>query len=856
MITVNGAAVPNEPRPGQCLRTFLREHQFYDVKKGCDAGDCGACTVLLDGEPVQSCITPAYRADGKFVTTAAGLNHPVQQQFADAMGFQCGYCTPGMVVTGSALTDEQHADLPHALKGNLCRCTGYRSIRDAFAGKVADSPRPPAAHRVVTGTEPYTLDTHVDGLLHVAVLGSPHPHARITDIDTSRAEAMPGVVAVLTYKDSPAVKYSSARHHFYTDDPEDTMVFDTVVRHVGQRVAAVVAETVGEAQKACAALQVKYEELEAVFDPEEAAAEDAPLIHPDVFDRNIVAELHGATGDIAAALNEASAVVTGEWRTARVQHVHMETHASIGWIDGEGRLVVRTSSQVPFLTRDELARIFGRPKDSVRVFTARVGGGFGAKQEMFTEDVVALAVLKTGRPVQYEFTRSEEFYRAACRHPMRVKVTAAADREGTLTALAIDVLSDAGAYGNHSPGVMFHGCSESVAQYRCANKRVDARAVYTNHPPSGALRGYGLGQVMFGIECALDDLAREVGVDPFEFRRRNIVRPGDPFVDAMVHDDDLTFGSYGFDQCVDLGEAALRRGSVPDVPDYMRVGEGMAAAMIATIPPRGHVAHATVTLEADGTVSVRVGTAEFGNGTTTIHAQLAAKVLGVDVADVRIIQSDTDAVKHDTGAFGSAGIVVAGKAVYEAACDLAEKIRAVAGGRNLSLRDIAADAGPLEASAHHEGSPRSVAFNVHAFRVAVDVRTGIVQILQSVHAADAGTVLNDEQCRGQIEGGVAQALGAALWEEIPVHEGRPLVDTLRHYHIPHFADVPETEVYFAETYDDLGPLGAKSMSESPYNPVAPALANAIRDAVGVRVCELPMNAVRVWRAMRSSDRCG
>ncbi|WP_423785894.1 molybdopterin-dependent oxidoreductase [Hoyosella altamirensis] len=872
-MTVNGSVAPDEPKPGQCLRSFLREQHCFDVKKGCDAGDCGACTVLVDGDPVHSCITPAYRVAGKDVVTASGLDHPIQQQFVDAMAFQCGYCTPGMVVTGSALTDQQRNDLPSALKGNLCRCTGYRSISAAFAGEKTESVRPPAADRVVRGTEPYTLDTQVEGLLHVAVLGSPHPHARITRIDTSRAQMMPGVVTVLTHTDSPATKYSSARHHFYTDDPEDATVFDRVVRHVGQRVAAVVAESSIQAQRACAAIDVEYELLPAVFDAERATAADAPVLHPDVSQLNIVAELHGETGDVAAAVARAEsdgAVVSGVWRTARVQHVHMETHASIGWIDANDRLVIRTSSQVPFLTRDELARIFGRPKESIRVFTARVGGGFGAKQEMFTEDVVALAVLKTRRPVQYEYTRSEEFYRAACRHPMRIRVTAAADEIGTLTALSVDVLSDAGAYGNHSPGVMFHGCSESVAQYRCENKRVDALAVYTNNPPSGAFRGYGLGQLMFGIESALDDLARKLGIDPFEFRRRNVVRPGDAFVDAALHEDDLTFGSYGFDQCLDLAEAALRREPVPDVPRHVRVGEGMAASMIATIPPRGHIAHATVALDETGGVTVRVGTAEFGNGTTTVHAQLAARVLGIAVADVRILQSDTDLVEHDTGAFGSAGIVVAGKAVYDAARGLAARIRAVArdltspnvsedlrleggvvvcGGREVQFSEIAAHAGPLEASAQHDGTPRSVAFNVHAFRVAVDTRTGVVDILKSVHSADAGTVLNQEQCRAQIEGGVAQALGSALWEEIPVQDGEPQVSTLRNYHIPQYADVPETEVYFADTYDDLGPLGAKSMSESPYNPVAPALANAIRDAVGVRMRELPMNAVRVWRAI-------
>ena len=349
-------------------------------------------------------------------------------------------------------------------------------------------------------------------------------------------------------------------------------------------------------------------------------------------------------------------------------HTALETHASIGWRDDGGRLVVRTSTQVPFLVRDELARILDLPRDRVRVLTARVGGGFGGKQELLTEDLVGLAVLRTGRPVQWEYTRTDELTTAPCRHPFRVSVRAGASADGVLTALAVDVLTDAGAYGNHSPGVMFHGCHESMALYRCPNKRVDARSVYTNTLPSGAFRGYGLGQVQFAIESALDELARRVGVDPFDLRRRNMIRPGDRAIADSDEPDDIDFaGGYGLDQCLDLVQEALGRDgdAAPDGPGW-HVGEGVAAAMIATIPPRGHFADASVALEPDGTYTLRVGTAEFGNGTTTVHTQIAAAVLGTEPDRVVIRQSDTDAVGHDTGAFGSAGSVVAGRAVHAA----------------------------------------------------------------------------------------------------------------------------------------------------------------------------------------------
>jgi len=911
---VDGESIDAPVAAGQVLRTVLRDAGVHSVKKGCDAGDCGACSVLVDDDPVHSCVYPAHRLDGRRVTTAAGLGtpeapHPMQQAFVDAAGFQCGFCTAGMVVTASTFTEADRDDLPRLLKGNICRCTGYRAIRDAVCGvdntvspavgqAAGRSVKAPAGLRVVTGREEFTLDSPAPTtLLHIAVLGSPHPHARIVRIDTTAALALPGVHAVLTHHDSPSTLFSTGRHEDREDDPDDGLVIDPVLRFRGQRVAAVVAESRRQAELARDAIVVEYEVLPAVFDPEEARRPGAPLLHGEKTsevsriafpERNTVAAMHGETGDVEAALAAAAATVEGTWTTQRVSHGSLETHATRGWLDDDGRLVLRTSSQVPFLVRDEIAHVFGLPEDRVRVFTKRVGGGFGGKQELLTEDLVTLAVLATGRPVQYEFTRDDEFTIAPTRHPMRVRVRLGADADGTLTALHVDQLMDTGAYGNHGVGVMYHSVHESIAVYRCASKRVDAESVYTNNLPSGAFRGYGLGQVIFAIESAMDELAIRLGIDPFELRRKNVVVPGDAMVVTDPDEEtDLIWGSYGLDQCLDLVEEALA-GPDPEpapVGPTWSTGTGMALAMIATMPPRGHFADTTVELRPDGGYDIGVGTAEFGNGTTTVHAQLVATALGTTPDRVSIRQSDTDVARYDSGAFGSAGVVVAGKALWAAAhklrAALVDRALALSGGaadvvdggaapevvpggvvvtrassagppssRLVTVDELLAD-GPLVADGSHDGTPRSVAFNVHAFRVAVDRSTGEVRMLRSIQAADAGTVLNPEQLRGQIEGGTAQAIGTALYEEMMLDgEGRVLTTALRNYRLPKFSDVPETEVLFAETHDELGPLGAKSMSEAPYNPVAPALANAIRDALGVRPHELPMSRDRLWRLAR------
>jgi CO/xanthine dehydrogenase Mo-binding subunit/aerobic-type carbon monoxide dehydrogenase small subunit (CoxS/CutS family) len=888
---VDGRLFSVEPRPGQCLRTFLRELGALGVKKGCDAGDCGACTVWLDDIPIHSCLMPAFRVSGRKVTTIAGLAtdgvlHPMQRAFLDAQAFQCGFCTAGMIMTAASFTKEQRNDLPRNLKGNLCRCTGYRAIGDAIKGHAATeddiagnacgaSLPNPFGPSIVTGQARYTMDFAIAGMLHLKVLRSPHAHARIVGIGKEMATAVPGVVAIFTWEDVPRRLYSTATHEDHLVDPDDTYLLDNVVRFVGQRVAAVVAETEAAAAAACRFLEVSYEMLPAVFDPVEAMAVDAPVLHKKGGEErgNVYLDIHGEIGNVAEGFEAADAIHEMTYSTSRVQHVHLETHGSIAWRGDDGRMHVRTSSQAPFIAKQKLCHLFGLKAGDVHVFTERVGGGFGGKQEMLSEDLCVLAAIRTGRPVKWEFTREEQFIGASTRHQMTTRVKLGAKKDGTLTALDVHVVSNTGAYGGHAGETLAAALGSPLCLYRCANKKAEGFAVYTNMVPGGGFRGYGASQTTFAIECAIDDLAALLGIDPFAMRRKNMVRATD-WIESVWHDpSDVGFGSYGLDQCLDLLEAALAsgRGSCCPEGDDWAEGAGIASAMLECGPPTEHRSGATMMLLPGGRYHLAVGSTEMGNGSVTSHRQIAASILATSAGRIAIVNADTDLTPFDTGTFGSTGTVVAGQAVALTAAALRDNIlefasrragrdqsscrlqddRVMCGNQRISLADLhAAGVEPghrFEAKRKAYLSPRTAAFAVHGVRVAVHRITGEIRILQSVHAADIGRLINPAQCRGQIDGAIGMGVGWVLTENMAYDEaGSMLNPALRNYRIPAFADVPASEVYFADTVDAIGPLGAKSQGECSINPVAPAIANAVARATGVRFCHLPLTPDRIF----------
>ncbi|MFI1646871.1 molybdopterin-dependent oxidoreductase [Streptomyces avidinii] len=897
--SVNGRSFSEQPDPGQCLRTFLRALGHFGVKKGCDAGDCGACTVWLDGTPVHSCITPAFRAEGHEVTTIEGLGspgdlHPAQRRFRDAPGFQCGFCTAGMIMTSATFTEAQKADLPRALKGNLCRCTGYRAIEDAVKGvagvqsaapgrAVGTNVGAPAADDVVTGLAEFTMDTRMEGMLHLKVLRSPHAHARIVSIDKTAALAVPGVHRVYTWEDVPRKRFTTAIHTDHLVDPDDTYILDRTVRFVGQRVVAVLADTVGAAEEGCRKVAVEYEVLPAVFDQEEAMADGAPQLHgsEDPFARdyvhNLLLEIHSHIGDVDAGFAAADVIHEGTYFSPRVQHAHLETHGSIAWMK-DGRLNVRTSSQSPSIAKVKLAYLFALRPDQLRVFCKRVGGGFGGKQEVISEDLAALAALDTGRPVCFEYTREEEFTTASPRHPMKLTVKLGAKADGTLTAFQVRNLSNTGAYGNHGGETLYAGGS-AVMIYRCPNKKYDAFSVYTNTVPSGALRGYGMTQPAFAVESAMDELALALHMDPLELRRRNIVRPGEPLVALHDGPDDVVFHEDGLGKCIDLvaGELA-RTADQPSPGTGWLVGVGTASSMHETAPPTEHVSEAWLTLGDDLVYELAVGTVEFGEGTSTAHVQIAANQLGTTPSRIRLVQSDTDRTGFDTGAFASAGLFVAGNAVLRAANAVRDRILdfaathtgvhvvmcsmddadVVCGDQRVSLATLVAEARArgirFTAARKAYGSPRSITSNTQGFRIAVHQVTGEIRVLYSVQATDAGVLINPQQVRGQVEGGVAQGIGFALTENFQIDaDGVMANPNLRNYRIPTYADVPRTDVLLVGSSDSVGAMRSKGMAECCINPVAPALANALRDATGVRYRELPLTPERIYGRLVESQ---
>ncbi|MBW4561481.1 MAG: molybdopterin-dependent oxidoreductase [Mojavia pulchra JT2-VF2] len=870
---VNNQPYTEKFAPGTSLLTLLRKLGYFGVHRVCDSGDCGACTVWVNDKPIHSCIYPAMRIANDSVTTIEGLFQngelaPIQQAFLAAQGFQCGFCTPGMIMSAAKLPELSEDELRLALKGNLCRCTGYQAIIESILQyhqpqintdkhrcnigtavpnsleSVGKSIPKQDGTAIVTGKASYTADIAPPGLLHLKVLRSPHPHARIRNIDTAKAKALPGVVAIFTHEDVPRIPYTTAGHAEPVPDPLDHYLLDNKVRFVGDRVAAVVAESPSIAEQACELISVDYEILPYVLDPHQAMNDCGVVIHdepestqiPDK-NRNISGKIFLESGDVEQGFKEADLIVENTYNLPAVQHVHLEPHVTVSWLEADGNLVVRSSTQVPFHCQRLVSQIFNLPKDKVRVYKAQLGGGFGNKQEILSEDLCVLATLRIGKPVQWEFTRKEEFTATNSRHAMKIKIKTGVKANGTIVAQDMEVIGNTGAYGNHGQTVVFLSGYIPLGLYRCPNKRFQGFAVYTNTMPAGAFRGYGATQGTFVMEIQIDEIAQKLNIDPVEMRCKNLICAGDVINLGNADSHFNLIGSYAVQECWEKVIQSLNYvpNTAPIIEGSCRRGVGFAVSMQGSGLCKIHVASVKLSLLPDGKYELRTGSVDVGTGSDTTLRQIAAEVLNVSVADINIISGDTQKTPFDAGSYASATVYISGQAVKLAA----EKLLST---------------GETSVEVTYTADESTLTFAVQGVEVEVDTETGKVQVLRCVQAIDLGKAINPRMCHGQATGGIAMGIGYALTEELLFDEqGQILNPTLRQYRIPTAADMPPMEVILVEAADPYGPFGAKGVGEITTNCTAPAIANAIAQATGCRLRQLPMTPERVWQQLNNSQ---
>ncbi|MFN2195707.1 MAG: molybdopterin-dependent oxidoreductase [Anaerolineales bacterium] len=998
-LNINGEAFDVSVEPGETLLKTLRSLGYFGAKHGCESGECGACAVLVDGTPLNTCVYLTAQAEGHEIQTIEALGehpeqgwkhtsglHPLQKAFVETGAIQCGYCTPAQILAARHLLEEHpdpsEAQVRDALSGVLCRCTGYikpvRAVLRAAAEmrgepvepieKEAPIPAPPEwqvdeAHgdrgefdlppdegssqqtrtrvmpdvqvapeseawqrvgkpekkvdavKLVQGKPAFTADFERRGMLVAKVLYSTEAHARIKHIDVSQARALPGVAAVLTWEDLPRVAYSTAGQSDPIPGPLDCFSLDKKVRFVGDRVAFVAAETEEIAQKALELIEVTYDPLPAIFDPAQSLEPGAVLIHdePEYVDfadsdasRNLAAHIHIDIGDVEQGFAEADQIFEAEYEVPKVQQAHIEPHVVVTYWDEDDRLVIRTSTQVPFHVRRILAPVLQLPVKRIRVIKPRIGGGFGGKQEVLVEDVAAHLTIATGRPVIFEYTREDEFIAARSRHPMRVRMKTGIKHDGTITANAMYCLTDTGANGAHALTVTGNTGHKAMALYvgdgpyrEKPNIRFEADIVYTNHPPAGAFRGYGVPQGFWPLERHMEHIARSMNLDPLEFRLKNALRAGElhPFSTAWSEGREPVpeyIKTCGLEECVRQGRAAIGWDEKYGHPQWqeiagqphLRRGIGVAMVMQGTAIPYLDMGGASLKMNDDGSFNLLVGATDLGTGSDTVLGQMAAEILGVPLEDILVYSSDTDFTPFDKGAYASSTTYISGAAVARAAEKVAERLRlraarmineqgggaevlpadislanrqaAVPDGRFVTLAEIG------HHSLHHADQEQIMAvdsymspvspppFAAQFAEVVVDIETGQVTVEKLVMAVDSGVIVNPITASGQIEGGMTQALGYAVCEEMLYDDhGRAREKDLRDYHIFMAHEMPELHTIFVETFEPTHPFGVKAVAEIPMDGVAPAVGNAVLDACGGSVLSNPVTPEKLWRAMPS-----
>ena len=925
-LTVNGSAVVVDEQPGEMLSDLLRYRLgLTGTKIGCNELECGACTVVVNGRPLMSCSYPATKVAGKEVITIEGLAktqpspagvHPLQDAFVKYGAVQCGFCTPGQLMTAYALLranpDPSEEDIKAALKDTLCRCGSYRGIvraiqaaaRSLTSGLPVELPRDIPVSRIphrsvgtlvprmdgmdkATGNALYTDDLAFPGMLHARVKRAMVPSAVVRSIDVSRARALPGVASVLTAVDLPGERC----HGIIVQDWPILVGVGEKVRTVGDALALVAAESRDVASRALDLIDVELDALPVVSGPVEALQSSAPAIFPQ---GNLLKHIEVRKGDVALGFANADVVLEHTFHTPSYDHAFLEPECSIARPTSEGRMEVYVGSQIPYDDRRQVAAALGVPQSQVRIVGQLVGGGFGGKEDIAGQIHAALLARATRRPVKLLFDRRESLLVHPKRHATQIRVKIGSTRDGRLTACETELYGDTGAYASLGEKVMTRATTHSSGPYEVPNVKADCFAAFTNNPPAGAFRGFGVLQSAFAIESAMDMLAERLRLDPVEIRRINALRAG-----SVTNTGQALRESVGLRECIERVASEMMRLAGPDpfvakqLPGtpHLRRAWGFAVAYKNTGLGGGapDVAASEVELFRDGTFEVRCSSAELGQGLPTVLQLIAAEELCVAPERVRVLLSDTDLTPDGGPTTASRQTYVTGNSVRQSAAALralvaaevsrslatpAEGIRftdgaVLAGGRSFAFSELAQR---MSAAGHEprvsasysapstqplgEGGDMHFAFSfaAQAAEVEVDTRTGQVRVTRIVTANDVGAAINPLGLRAQIEGGAVMGLGHALTERFIVEGGYVLTDHLARYRIPAITDVPEIVSIVVEHPVESGPFGAKGVGEIVSIPTAPAITNALFNAVGVRVDRLPIDQELVLLELRRRAR--
>ena len=924
---VNGIQYSLESIPGEMLSTLLRERlRLTGTKIGCNEAECGACTVLVDGEPIMSCVYPAERADGKTIVTIEGLAqrvheemklHPLQEAFVEHGAVQCGFCIPGQIMTAYALLkrnpDPDSAEIRSALKDTLCRCAGYPSIEDAIlaaaqtlrTGEPVAKPRIPDSifgqdsvgrshHRPdavekVTGKAIFTDDLVFRGMLYARVKRAMIPHGFLTRLDVSKAKALAGVVAILTAEDIPG----EHNHGLVVYDWPVMVGIGERIRYVGDALAIIAAQTQEIADQAAGLIEAEFDLQPVITSAVQARQEEVPKIHEK---GNLLKHIKVRKGDMQIGFAEADVILEHTFHTQITDHAFIEPECSIAVPLPDGRMEIYVGSQIPYQDRTQVARVMGWPEERVRIVGQLMGGGFGGKEDVMGQIHVAMLANAAHRHVKLLFDRHESLLVHPKRHATQIRVKVGAKKNGRITASESELYGDTGAYASLGEKVMTRATTHSAGPYDIPHVRADCYAMYTNNPPAGAFRGFGVTQSAFAVESMMDMLAEKLNIDPVELRRMNALHVG-----SITNTGQELRESVGLMECINRVDAQMRKHNpqpfVPVIdpanPNFVRAW-GFASAYKNTGLGGGapDKSGADVELYADGTFQVRSSAAELGQGLVTVMRLIVAEEMAVPPEQVSVLVMDTDLTPNGGPTTASRQTFVTGNASRLAAKTLRNQITAALAEKyDVRPEKIRFENGIIHVNGHAMSyaevykemtasgqKPRvrfeyeapktqplgtggdmhfAFSYGVQAVEVEVNTSTGEVRVLKVISANDVGMAVNPLGLKGQVEGGVMMGLGNALTEEFIVENGNVVTDYLARYRIPGIMLTPEITPIIVEHPAAEGPYGAKGVGEICSIPTTPAITNAIYNAVGVRIDRTPVDqeliAKGIWERGSSSE---